>query len=250
MNQNLIKKYSSLRYKKYRKKYRLFLAEGYHLVEELLKSDWKIESVLTSNIQRYKELEGLKKIGSLELVNPSVINKIADTSTPQDILAVVEIPSPPDSGYDIEGHVVIADRIKDPGNLGTIIRTARAFGFDAVVSTSTSADIFNPKTVRATQGAMFRIKILYSLKVALLENFLKPTHTFYALDPGGDKDVDNIQPADRSALIIGSEIEGIDDSLLALADYRIKIPQSDTVDSLNAAVAGGIAMHRFRQKGI
>jgi TrmH family RNA methyltransferase len=182
------------------------------------------------------------------MVNQTAIDKIASAKTPQDILAILPIPSTHDTNLALYNRVVIADGIKDPGNMGTIIRSARAFGFESLMTTTTSVDIFNPKVVRATQGAMFGIKIIDNISTKLIEDELKTTHTLYALDPGGDINIDDIESEDRSALIIGSEIEGIEQSLLKLADYRIRISHTGSVDSLNAAVAGGIAMHRFGKK--
>ena len=244
MNQKTIKKYSSLAQKKYRDNHGLFLAEGYHLIDELLKSDWGIECTLTSNGEMFEKLKKEKKIPDLELVKPAVISKIATTRTPQEILAVVKIPRI-QTDIEIHNRILIADGIKDPGNMGTMIRTARAFGFDAVITTSKSVDIFNPKVVRATQGAMFGLRIFFNVKIKDIDEKLKPTHTFYALDPRGDIDINNIDPDDKSVLMVGSEIKGISEPLLNLSDYRIRISHTDTVDSLNAAVAGGIAMHRF-----
>jgi len=247
MNQKTIKKYSSLAFKKYREIHGLFLAEGYHVVEELLKSDWEIESLITSNSEISQKLGSPRGTLKPELVKPGVIDKIADAKTPQEILALVKIPQI-QTDMAIHNRIVVADGIKDPGNMGTLIRTAYAFGFDAVITTSKSVDIFNPKVVRATQGAMFGLSLFYDIKTDVILNSLKSTHTFYALDSSGDADIDDIEPDDRYVLMIGSEIEGISESLLNLADYRIRISHTGSVDSLNAAVAGGIAMHRFGVK--
>ncbi len=245
MNEKTIKKYSSLAFKKYREKYGLFLAEGQHLIDELLKSEWEPEYLITSNKETFKKLNAVKKAANLELVKPAVIEKIASTKTPQEILGIVKIPRISATDLTACRRIIIADRIKDPGNMGTIIRTARAFGFDAVITTPSSVDIFNPKVVRATQGAMFGIKLFFNIKIKEIGEKLRPTHTFYALDPRGNTDIDDIYPDDRHVLMVGSEIEGVGESLLSFADYRIRIWHTDSVDSLNAAVAAGIAMHRF-----
>jgi len=248
MNQKTIKKYSSLAFKKYREGYGLFLAEGYHIIEELLKSDWEIESLITSNNEMFEKLDSFRRSLNPELVKPAIINKIADAKTPQEILAIVKIPETRGTDIAIYNRIAVADGIKDPGNIGTMIRTARAFGFNAVIITSKSVDIFNPKVVRAAQGAMFGIALFYNVRAGDISNNLKSTHTFYALDPRGDIDINEIDPDDKSVLMAGSEIEGISESLLKLADYRVRISHSDSVDSLNAAVACGIAMHRFSKQ--
>jgi TrmH family RNA methyltransferase len=247
MNQKTIKKYSSLAFKKYREIYGLFLAEGYHVVEELLKSDWEIESLITSNNEMSEKLGSLGETLKPKLVRPGVIDKIADAKTPQEILAIVKIPQI-QTDISIHNRIVIADGIKDPGNMGTLIRTAHAFGFDAVLTTSKSVDIFNPKVVRATQGAMFGLRLFYDVKTDIILNRLRSSHTFYALDPRGDTDIDDIESDDRYILMVGSEIEGVSESLLNQADYKIRISHAGPVDSLNAAIAAGIAMYCFSKK--
>ncbi|UCE67464.1 MAG: RNA methyltransferase [Candidatus Zixiibacteriota bacterium] len=245
MNQKTIKKYSSLAFKKYRGKYGLFLAEGSHIIDELLRSEWDTECILTSNGELFEKLEKEKIIHDIELVKPAVIGKIATTKTPQEILGVVKIPQLSTADLTFYKRIIITDRIKNPGNMGTIIRTARAFGFNAVITTSKSVEIFNPKVVRAAQGAMFGVRLFFNIKTKEIGEKLKSTHTFYALDPRGDIDINNIESHDRHVLIVGSEIEGISESLMNLVDHRIRISHTGSVDSLNAAVAGGIAMHRF-----
>jgi len=248
MNIKTVKKYASLSQRKYRDKWQLFLAEGKHIVEELLKSDWEIESILTSGSKTFEKLKSEKKAVNCELVKQDVINKIATTKTPQEILAVVRIPQNPRHGIPAAGRVIITDGIKDPGNMGTIIRTARAFNFDLVITTENSVDIYNPKVVRGSQGAIFGIGLLTGLPAARIAELLKPGHLIYALTPDGDTDIDEISPEMKSALIIGTEIEGVSKTLLDNCDHLIRIPHSRGVESLNAAVAAGIAMFLFNTR--
>lgn len=248
MNQNSIKKYSSLAAAKYRNKYGLFLAEGLHLVEELLKSDWEIETIVSSKRGIEKHLNATASNIAVELVDQSVIDKIATTKTPQDILAVGKIPDMTSTKMAEFDKLVIADGIKDPGNMGTIIRTAKAFDFDLLIATSDSVDIFNPKVVRATQGAMFGIPMLINTKSEIIINALKPTHKLYALVRDGAVDLENSPRNKKSALIIGTEIEGVSKPFLDNSDYLVRIPHSESVESLNAAVAAGIAMYHFSRQ--
>jgi TrmH family RNA methyltransferase len=248
MNLKTVKKYSSLSQKKYRDKFGLFLAEGKHIVDELLKSGWEIESLLTSKPELFESLSDSKKADNIDLVKPGVISKIATTKTPQDILAVVKIPEM--QGFDISGpgKIIIADGIKDPGNMGTIVRTARAFDYDLVVTTENSADIYNPKVVRATQGALFGIEVLTELAMGEITGKLKSSHKVYALTLDGDTDINEIKPEKNYALIIGTEIEGVSATLQKACDYLVRIPHSHKVESLNAAVAAGIAMYIFSSR--
>jgi TrmH family RNA methyltransferase len=248
MNIKTVKKYASLSHRKYREKWGLFLAEGNHIVEELLKSDWEIESILISGSEPFKKPNFLKKAVNYEPVNQDVINKIATTKTPQEILAVAKIPKNPHYDFSTASRVIITDGIKDPGNMGTIIRTARAFDFDLVMTTENSVDIFNPKVVRASQGAMFGIKLLAGLPAARIAELLKPGHLICALTPDGDTDIDDLSSGMNSALIIGTEIEGVSRTLLDTCYHLIIIPHSRDVESLNAAVAAGIAMFVFNSR--
>lgn len=245
MNLKNVKKYSSLAHKKYRDKWGLFLAEGRHIVNELLNSDWEIQSLLTSDAQMFEIFREGKKAENIEFVAPSVLSKIATTKTPQEILAVVRIPEKPEVDITAMARIIVADGISDPGNMGTIIRTARAFDFDLVITSEYSADIFNPKVVRSTQGAIFGIRTLAGLTAREITDKLKSSHKIYALSPDGKVDINKITPADKSALIIGTEIEGVSETLQNASDYLVRIPHSKNVESLNAAVAAGIAMHIF-----
>jgi TrmH family RNA methyltransferase len=248
MNVKTVKKYSSLAHKKYRDKYSLFLAEGKHIVDELLKSDWDIESLLTSKPEIFESLGESKKANNIDLVKSAVINTVATTRTPQEILAVVKIPEMPELDISGMSRIIVADRIGDPGNLGTIIRTARAFDYDLIITTVNSVDIYNPKVVRATQGALFGIDMLADLTAEATIEKLKPSHSIYALSPGGEVDINKIRPEKKSALIIGTEIAGVSKTILDACDYLVRIPHSKDVESLNAAVAAGIAIHTFSSR--
>jgi len=245
MNIKTVKKYASLSQRKYRDKWQLFLAEGKHIVEELLKSDWEIDSILTSESKTLEKLDFEEKAVNCELVKQDVINKIATTKTPQEILAVVRIPQNQRHDIPATRRVIITDGIKDPGNMGTIIRTARAFDFDLVITTENSVDLYNPKVVRASQGAIFGIGLLAGLPAARIAELLKSGHLIYALTPDGDTDINQIRPKKNCALIIGTEIEGVSKTLLDNCHHLIRIPHSRDVESLNAAVAAGIAMFVF-----
>jgi TrmH family RNA methyltransferase len=248
MNQKTLKKYSSLKLAKYREEYRLFLGEGKHIVDELLSSDYEVESIITSRRDIFDELRNIRENLKIELIGPAAIARIATTRTPQEILAVVRIPERLDPDPAKQDRIVIADGIKDPGNMGTIIRTARAFGFDLVMTTADSADIYNPKVVRSTQGAIFAIKTMTSMKSEEIIRRLGSTHTFYSLATGGKTELDQVRPAKKSALVIGTEIRGVSRAFLDNSDFIIRIPHRKEADSLNAAVAAGIAMYVFSLK--
>jgi RNA methyltransferase, TrmH family len=255
MNQNEIKKVSSLTQGKYRKEYGLFLAEGIHVVEELLKSSWAIQLLVVSheaadsgNLKSLIDATTRRRV-KVEAVTRIIFDKLTTTDTPQGILAVAKLP-PNDPGRLIsQNRILIADGVSDPGNLGTMIRTAAAFGFGGFVTTPGSADIFNPKTVRATQGALFHLVVANHLSYEDIASKLKMSHRIYALSAEATADLQSVKPAVKSALVVGAEISGVSREILKIADQIIRIPMSGPVESLNAAVAAGIAMYEFVRRG-
>jgi len=245
MNENKKKMFRSLAHAKYRRMHGLFLVEGAHAAEELLKSSWRVESVLASDPERYSDLISHTRDIMIERVSQKDLDRIATTTTPQDILAVARIPENDLKSISLHDRILIADGLKDPANMGTIIRTAAAFGFGAFITTAGSVDIFNPKVVRATQGAMFAIDIAQRISIRDVLDRLYRSHTIYALSARGDADLREIRIDRRAALIVGAEIAGVSEQFLKAAHYKVRIPISATVESLNAAVAAGIAMFLF-----
>ena len=246
MNQILEKKFASLAKAKYRKEHGLFLVEGVHCVEELLKSDWHILRLLISEVKKYDHFKNLaKKDTNIEMIRPKNLANIATTVTPQSVVAIVQIFQPKSLSPNQHSRILIADNIKDPGNMGTIIRTAAAFGFSLVITTKENVDIYNPKVVRSTQGAMFHVELTVNMEIDSIIAQLKETHTLYALSSKGNTEINDIHADKNSALIIGSEIKGISEPFTKASDHLLRIPITDKVESLNAATAAAIAMHKL-----
>jgi TrmH family RNA methyltransferase len=248
MNQNEIRKIASLKLAKYRREYGKFLAEGIHSVTELLKSDWQVDSLIATpealesgRLAKVLQLASERNIKT-EIATARQLEKMAATKTPQGVMAVTIIPAADLKGLEKIARIVVADGIADPGNLGTIIRTAAAFGFRGFITTPGSADIFGDKAVRATQGALFSVIPFNHLESAVIIRKLKRTHKFYALMPRSNTAIGQIKAALRSALIVGAEAAGVSKELLEVADSEVSIPMSGPIESLNAAVSAGIAM--------
>lgn len=244
MNEKRVKLFASLAHSKFRKEHKLFLVEGVHNVAALVDSHWAVETILAAEDFYYNRITEAKGVDP-ERVGQRTIDRICTTKTPQDIVAVVKIPDNDLIKILKADKILIADGIKDPGNLGTMIRTAEALGFGSVITTSGSVDLYNPKVVRAAQGAIFAIDIAQRVTVADLIKRIGSGHTLYALTADGDIDIKSARVEKRSALIVGSEIAGIDNYLLSVSRYRINIPINSKSESLNAAVAAGIAMYRL-----
>ena len=220
-----------------------FVVEGVRLVEEAAKADWKFRFVLfdeTLSERGNVQVEGLKSKGvDVEEVSVSVMKSISETEAPQGILAVLEfsqLPIPVSPNF-----VLIPDQIRDPGNLGTLLRSAAASGVQAVLLPPETTDAFAPKVLRSGMGAHFRLPIR-SMDWGEIEEFVKSEGLqVYIADMDGPScwETDLTKPL---ALLIGSEAEGASDHAKKLTNGKISIPMSGEVESLNAGVAGSVLM--------
>ncbi len=220
-----------------------FIAEGVRLVEEAVIGNWEFRFVLydeTLSERGRLNVEGLKSRGvECEEVLPSLMKSLSDTETSQGILAVLDdsrLPIP-----DSLNFLLILDQIRDPGNLGTLLRTADAAGVQAVLLSPETTDAFAPKVVRAGMGAHFRLPI-HAMTWEEIEQISKSANLqIYLADMNGQScwEVDLRQPL---ALIVGGEAEGASEQARKLANRQISIPMMGKAESLNAAVAGSVLM--------
>ncbi|MFQ5707216.1 MAG: TrmH family RNA methyltransferase [bacterium] len=240
---------SSLTQKKYREKFGLFLAEGINLCEEVLKSDFQIKELIycpeilrsthgESLLERFKNEEV-----PVEQLPEAAFLKISNTVHSQGVISVVAT-----KRFSLNAllkqkpRIVVAlERITDPGNLGTIIRTADWFGTGGVVIGENSVEVTNPKVVRATMGSIFHLPILTNQKLGrtLLE-FKRHGYSLVAADVDGSVSYSQLTFKGNQVLLLGNEITGISEELKGDAVVRVKIPKTGMVDSLNVAVAAGI----------
>lgn len=216
-----------------------FVAEGVRLVEEAVKANWKFRFALydeTLSERGKLQVEGLRLKGmDVEEVSASVMKSISETETPQGILAVLDfadLPLPQSPNF-----ILIPDQIRDPGNLGTLLRSASAAGAQAVLIPPETTEAFAPKVLRSGMGAHFRLPI-HSLSWDEIAK-AAPGLQVYVADMDGQPcwETDLRQPI---ALIVGSEAEGVSESARRLADGKISIPMSGGTESLNAGVAGSV----------
>jgi TrmH family RNA methyltransferase len=220
-----------------------FLAEGVRLVEEAVISNWGLRFALYDEDLGERgilQVETLKSRGvDCEMVSTSLMKSLSETETPQGILAVLELAPLPIPNYC--NFILIPDQIRDPGNLGTLLRTAAAAGVQAVLLPPETTDAFAPKVVRAGMGAHFRLPI-HSMTWDEIENVVKLEGLqVYLADMDGQSfwETNLHQPV---ALIIGSEADGASESARQLANAKISIPMSGNSESLNAGVAGSVLM--------
>ncbi len=251
---NQIKHIQSLRQKKYRDRHRVFVAEGDKIVQELLHAGAGIDMLCA--LAPWMEKMGPKINSSVQsiTVSPKELERISSLKTPNQVLAVVR-----QSEHEIPGQflpdelILILENIQDPGNLGTMIRTADWFGVRHIICSPDTADIYNPKVIQASMGSFMRVKLFYSPLEPLIEKIRKQLQVYGAFMEGEDPFAARISlPA---ALLIGNESGGISKTVGSLADHKLCIPRFNTnrasqqPESLNAAMAAGIIMAWIRQTG-
>lgn len=227
----------------------LFVVEGVRLVEEAVKANWQFQFVLFSDAlgERGKELLDRLTTNQIEVEEASgdLLQKVSETENPQGILAVlqrIELPIRHPLNF-----LLIPDQIRDPGNLGTLLRSAAAAGVQAALIPPETTDAFAPKVLRAGMGAHFRLPI-HSMTWEEIHACVNNMQVYLA-DMNGRPcwETDLRQPL---ALILGGEAEGASEEARKLATQRISIPMSGNVESLNAGVAGSVLMFEVvRQRG-
>ena len=235
----------SLQQKKFRKEQALFVVEGLKSVLEFLQSGYRIHSVYgTSTI-----LPNLGKISQnikLLEVKADEIAKISGLNTPQDVLAVVYIPQKDEKELIIEANTfhLLLDGVQDPGNLGTIIRTADWFGFKELICSTDTVEAYNPKVVQASMGSLARIKVIYTDLEDVIRRSSLPT---FAATLGGTS-IFETKFGTEGLLILGNEGNGIRPEILEKVSNQVTIPLFGAAESLNVAVSAGIFCAEVRRK--
>ena len=221
-----------------RRKAGVFPGEGPKLLEEAVKSGWKITATVSAEGVAVPAIPGARQVE----VPREVLESLCDTKTPQGVLFLCELPETK-APEKLEGsRYLVLDGVQDPGNVGTIWRTADAFGCDGLILLSGCADPYSPKTVRASMGAVFRSGVWTAQAremKAVLERSGIPLYGAALRDDTLDaRDVDY----SRSALAIGSEGRGLSEEMLLLCDKTIRIPMAERCESLNAAIAAAVLL--------
>lgn len=248
VNNKLIKDLTKLKQKKYREETGLYLIEGFHLVEEALRAKQKYVYLLgteaaLAQIQTSCDLEEAAK--NIILINQAIARHLSSTKNSQNIFMILKIAQPRNYSFNY-GKWVLLDNLADPGNVGTIIRTADAAGFDGVVLSPTSVDLYNPKTQRAMQGSQFHIKTFIEKLTDVMNELKGNAIPVYAslLDPKAKK-LQDFKPVPQLGLVIGNEAHGVSSEVAQAATDKLYIPIKGQAESLNAAVAAGIMIYHF-----
>lgn len=235
-----VKQWKKLHMRKERSKTNRFLVEGFHLIEEAFKSDWAIEQLIIRDDINIPNLYGGLKV---EVVSESVFKHISQTETPQGISAVIVKKENASSRGE---KILMLDRVQNPGNLGTMIRTADAAGFDSVILGRGTVDVYNDKVIRATQGSLFHLDIKEGNLREEISLLLDEGYEVFATALENAVNYKEITPSSKFALILGNEGTGIDEDILGSANYIVTIPIYGRAESLNVSVAAGILMYHLR----
>lgn len=247
VNNPQIKAIGKLQQKKYREESGYYLIEGFHLVEEALKASVKYREILATEaaLSRLAQLGLAYDEGKLIKISQSVASHLSSTKNSQDIFMTVKINQPEHFAFSY-GKWVLLDDLADPGNVGTIIRTADAAGFDGVILSNKTVDLYNPKVQRSMQGSQFHLNLIKADLPDVIASLKAADIPVYAslLDPAS-KQLGDFVPVAQVALIIGNEAHGVSPEIAALADEKLYIPIKGRAESLNAAVAAGIMIYHF-----
>jgi TrmH family RNA methyltransferase len=235
----------SLHQKKIRKEHGLFIVEGLKSIQEFINSEYVVDSVYcTENLM--PKLDNLSRKIKPVGITESELSRISALSTPQAILAVVQIPQQTDLNIKkLDGSFILAlDGVQDPGNLGTIIRTADWFGLNTILCSKDTAEVYNPKVVQASMGSLSRVNIIYT---DLGDVFSQINIPVYGAVLNG-KSIYETDFGQEGIILLGNEGNGISEDLIEKINYPITIPRYGKAESLNVAISASIFCSELRRK--
>ena len=246
---DFVKHVKKLKDKKFRDEYGEYIIEGIKMIEEAINENAEIKHIVVcedcKNSGAFSK-ELLYEIAKFDCiyVNEKVFIQMTDVSNPQGILAVIGKSKIEEKDIDFKADLfLILDNIQDPGNMGTILRTADSIDLKQIIVSKGSSDVYNLKVVRSTMGAIFRVKVIESDNLTkTLKEFKKHKISIYATDLKTDNSIYDVNYK-KTAIVIGNEANGVSDEILELADKKIKIPMKGKTESLNAAVATSIILY-------
>lgn len=241
LSKNQIKLIKSLSQKKFRQQLSLFTVEGPKGISEFLNSDFKLHALYATDAIFKVSMD------EISIISETDLKRISNLKNPNTALAIFEIPKP--QSIVTDGLIVALDNVRDPGNLGTIIRLCDWFGVTQLVCSESTVDCFNPKVVQATMGSLTRVKVVYQD----LESLIRSTElqSYAAVMDGSDLYKTNL--SSNSVIVLGNEANGISKEIEALADHKITIPrfgQYQLTESLNVANAAAIVLSEFKRNTI
>ena len=251
ISKNELKYYSSLLKKKFREIENKFIAEGEKIVEEGLKSKFICEKVFLTkefydNKLSYLDNPGINK-NILEILGAQEFTKISDTINSQGIAAVFQIPNNEINPDKINSSIIVCmDNISDPGNVGTILRNCDWFGVNEIILTKGSVEVYNPKTIRASMGSIFHLKIYREMESSFLSKLKENGYKILVTDIKGENINSFVFPG-KAVIIFSNESLGPSGEVMEISDDLITIPGYGMAESLNVASASAVILNRVRK---
>lgn len=253
LSKNQIKLITSLQQKKYRDQHQLFVAEGNKLVSDLMKAKTEVEFLIYTN--EWKEDDSISdkiKINNRIETDANQIKKISSLKTPSMVIGVFKIQSLITDEDSIQNSLsLILDDVRDPGNLGTIIRVADWFGIKHIFCSHNTVDLYNPKVIQATMGAISSVNVIYTDLQKLLVKYQNPTFPIYGTFLEGEI-IYNCQLKNKGFIVMGNEGKGVSENIQKLVTNKLYIPNFPTgkavSESLNVSAATSIICSEFRRQ--
>ncbi len=250
---DLIKHIRKLKEKKYRDEFGEFIIEGAKMIEEAIREEAQIKYIIvcddckTESSMTQEQLYDIAKYECI-YVTEKIFSLITDVVAPQGIMAIVEKPIKSENKIDYKADsFLLLDNIQDPGNMGTILRTADSLNMKQIIVSPGTADCYNSKVVRSTMGAIFRVNVIERDLEKVIKEMQKREIKLYGTDLKTNQTIYDVD-YHKTAVIIGNEANGVAENLLALVDEKIKIPMPGKTESLNAAVATGIILYEIHRR--
>jgi TrmH family RNA methyltransferase len=250
-----VKNWAALKTRKGRQQSGEFLAEGLRLVDELLRSSLEVTALLWDVAadelpDSLRDAANERGVPIYEL-SPNAFRSVSDTVTSQGVIAVAKLPgNSRKEAAELPSHVLLLDGVQDPGNVGTLIRTADAFGIGAVCCGEGTADPYSPKVVRASMGGLFRLPVATVESSSYIRRWRErwPDGQVLVTAAGAPLACDEANLRNPALIVIGSEAHGVSEEVMALADQQIGIPMSGMAESLNAAIAGAVILYEVSRQ--
>lgn len=245
---DIYKAFARLYRRKYRDREGLYIIEGINLIEEAVKNGAELKSVFIRE-DFDADAHGVRafEAGGIPVYSMprALFDKTSDTQTPQGIAAVSAKPECGVESFFAEtDNIIVLDRLQDPGNIGTVIRTADAAGFAGAVIVKGTADLFSPKTVRAAAGSLYRVRLLYADSAADAARLIRDYgRRLICTSPYADRLYYDVDMSQRTAIVIGNEANGVCSEFSESADVSVRLPMEGSIESLNAAVAASVMMY-------
>jgi len=249
LTKNQVKRIHSLGNKKYRDRYKEFVVEGDKTVKELISSDLQITGLFATSAWIKKHRNIIPE--NCNPVTEAQLKSISQQTTPNQVLATVKIPEQNNIPTPQNEILLVLDNIQDPGNMGSILRTADWFGIQNIVCSEDTVDLYNPKVIQATMGSFCRVAVFYTNIVDYLGSYKNQVPVYGAFIKGKNAFKQNFQ--ENAILVLGNESNGISKQVSDCISYKITIPPFNPKrvkkpESLNASAAGAIFMALFRMK--